>query len=149
MPTEPASIDIDATPEEVWALVGTFGGLDTWMAGVDSCEVEGDVRTIETMGMTIQEKLVSRDAEARTITYSIIGGGAPVDSHEATITVMEKPGGDTHVTWAVGVMPADATPMFRDIYQGALDHLKAHLEGEDDAVEGEDDDGEADSEGTS
>lgn len=128
MTTEPASIDIDAAPDDVWALIGTFGGLDTWMAGVDSCQVDGDIRTIETMGMTIQEKLVARDAEARTITYSIVGEGAPVESHEATISVMEKPDGGTHVTWAVGVVPADANPMFRDIYQGALDHLKTHLE---------------------
>ncbi|CAN5544971.1 hypothetical protein BH24ACT4_BH24ACT4_21510 [soil metagenome] len=129
MTDDPANIHVDATPDEVWALVGTFGGLDTWMAGVDSCSMEGDVRTIETMGMTIQEKLVSRDEAERTITYSIVGEGAPVESHEATITVMEKPDGGTHVTWAVGVVPAEATPMFRDIYQGALDHLKSHLEG--------------------
>lgn len=125
---EPASVDIDASPDEVWELVGTFGGLDNWMAGVDGCSVDGDVRTVETMGMTIQEKLVSRDADARTLTYAIVGEGAPVESHEATITVMEKPDGASHVTWAVGVVPAEATPMFRDIYQGALDHLKTHLE---------------------
>lgn len=129
MTTDPASIDIAASPDDVWALIGTFGGLDTWMAGVDSCVVEGDIRTVGTMGMEIQEKLVSRDAEARTITYAIVGEGAPVESHEATISVMDTPDGGAHVTWAVGVVPAEATPMFRDIYQGALDHLKNHLEG--------------------
>ena len=129
MTDAPASIDIAASPTAVWDLVGTFGGLDTWMAGVDSCVVEGDVRTVETMGMKIQEKLVSRDEDARTITYSIVGEGAPVESHEATISVMETPDGGSHVTWAVGVVPVEANPMFVDIYQGALEHLKTHLEG--------------------
>ena len=129
MSIDPARIEIDAPVQEVWDLVGTFGGLDTWMAGVDSCTVDGDIRTVETMGMTIQEKLVSRDEAARIITYSIVGEGSPVESHEATITVMGTPDGGSAVTWAVGVSPAEATPMFRDIYQGALDHLKTHVEG--------------------
>ncbi len=128
MATETARIDIAKPPAEVWALVGEFGGLDTWMAGVDSCVVEGDVRTIETMGMTITEQLRGRDADARTITYSIVGEGAPVASHEATISVLDADG-STEVTWDVTVEPPEMGAMFRDIYQGALGQLKTTLEG--------------------
>lgn len=126
--TETARITIAEPPAEVWALVGEFGGLDSWMAGVESCVVDGDVRTITTMGMTITERLVARDEDARTITYSIFGDGAPVASHEATIGVT----GDedkSEVAWTVTVEPVEAEAMFRDIYQGALDHLKTHLGG--------------------
>ncbi len=129
MTTETARIDIAKPADEVWALVGEFGGLDGWMAGVDSCTVEGDIRTISTMGMTLTEQLVSRDAEARTITYSIVGEGAPVAKHEATITVHDKGDGASEVTWDVAVEPAEATPMFKDIYQGALVQVKDTLEG--------------------
>lgn len=128
MATETARIDIAKPPAEVWALVGEFGGLDTWMAGVDSCTVEDDVRTIETMGMTITEQLRGRDADARTITYSIVGEGAPVASHEATISVLEAADG-SEVTWDVTVEPPEMGAMFKDIYQGALGHLKTTLEG--------------------
>ncbi len=31
-------------PDEVWELVGDFGGLAEWMPGMESCEVEDDVR---------------------------------------------------------------------------------------------------------
>jgi carbon monoxide dehydrogenase subunit G len=127
--TETARIDIAKPADEVWALVGEFGGLDTWMAGVDSCEVEGDIRTIQTMGMTLTEQLKGRDAEARSITYSIVGEGAPVAQHEATITVHDTGDGASEVTWEVGVEPPEATPMFKDIYQGALEQVKAKLEG--------------------
>jgi carbon monoxide dehydrogenase subunit G len=126
--TETARIDIAKPPAEVWALVGEFGGLDTWMAGVDSCVVEGDVRTIQTMGMTLTEQLVGRDDAARAITYSIVGEGKPVESHEATITVHETDGG-SEVTWDVSIEPDAAAAMFKDIYQGALGELKAKLEG--------------------
>lgn len=129
MSTETARIEIAAPADEVWGLIGEFGGLDTWMAGVDSCEVDGDVRTVGTMGMKVQEQLVARDPEARTLTYSIVGEGAPVDEHRATISVAEADDGASVVTWAVTVVPVDATGMFKDIYQGALGHLKTHLEG--------------------
>lgn len=129
MQTETARIDIAKPPAEVWALVGEFGGLDTWMSGVDSCTVDGDIRTIETMGMTLTEKLVGRDADARSITYSIVGEGAPVAAHEATITVLDAGDGASEVTWDVSVEPDEAAPMFRDIYQGALGQVKTTLEG--------------------
>jgi carbon monoxide dehydrogenase subunit G len=126
--TETARIDIAKPPAEVWTLVGEFGGLDTWMAGIDSCTVEGDVRTIETMGMTLTEQLVGRDADARSITYSIVGEGAPVAKHEATITVLDAGDGASEITWDVSVEPDEAAAMFRDIYQGALGQVKTTLE---------------------
>ena len=125
--TETARIDISAPTGDVWALVGQFGGLDEWMTGVDACVVDGDLRTVSTMGMEITERLVGRDEAARTITYSIVGEGAPVQSHEATISVLEADGG-SEVTWDVTVEPAEAEGMFRDIYQGALDSLKTAVE---------------------
>jgi len=127
--TETARIDIAKPAAEVWALVGEFGGLDTWMAGIDSCTVEGDVRTIETLGMTLTEQLVGRDAEGRSITYSIVGEGAPVAKHEATITVLDAGDGASEVTWDVSVEPDEAAAMFKDIYQGALGQVKTTLEG--------------------
>ncbi|HMJ78260.1 MAG TPA: SRPBCC family protein [Iamia sp.] len=129
MQTETARIDIAKPAAEVWALVGEFGGLDTWMAGIDSCTVEGDVRTIETLGMTLTEQLVGRDAEGRSITYSIVGEGAPVAKHEATITVLDAGDGASEVTWDVSVEPDEAAAMFKDIYQGALGQVKTTLEG--------------------
>ena len=49
---------------------------------MESCRLEGDNRILDTMGMTITEKLVARDDTARAITYGIVDG-VPVESHEA------------------------------------------------------------------
>ena len=43
-------ISINRTPDEVWAVLGEFGGLDTWMDGVESCVVTGKTREIEIAG---------------------------------------------------------------------------------------------------
>lgn len=126
METETAEIEIAASPGDVWAVAGDFGGIG-WMPGIDSVTVEGDVRTIAMMGMEIKEQLVSRDDAARAITYAIVDGPVPVESHQATITVHDARAG-SRVTWEVSVEPEGAA-LFKDIYQGSLGALKERLEG--------------------
>ena len=118
-------IDIKRTPDEVWAVIGDFGGIGTWMPGIDSCRVEGDDRHLAMMGMEITEHLVRRDDDARQIIYGITAG-APVERHEATITV--HPDGDgSRVTWAVDTDDA-MTEMMSQMYQQGLVSLKEHVE---------------------
>jgi carbon monoxide dehydrogenase subunit G len=127
MGTGTAQVEIAGSPDEVWALIGDFGGIAGWMPGIDSCRVEGEDRIIETMGMTITEHQVARDDSARTLTYSIVDG-APVESHEAVITV--TPTGDTSsVTWVVDASPDEMAGLMTTLYQQSLDELKKRIEG--------------------
>jgi carbon monoxide dehydrogenase subunit G len=121
-----AEIDINRSADATWAIVGDFGGIGTWMPGIDSCRVESEDRILETMGMTITEHLVNTDETGRALTYSI-AGGAPVESHQAVITV--TPVGETcQVTWDVEATPDEMADLMVTVYQQALDALKAHLE---------------------
>ena len=127
MATGQAAIDIKGSPDEVWVVVGDFGGIGGWMPGMDSCKVVGEDRILETMGMTITERLVSRDEGGRALTYAIIDG-APVESHQAVITV--SPTGETsRVTWDVEAKPDEMADLMVTIYQQALEALKTHIEG--------------------
>ena len=127
MRTETVEIDIDASPAAVWEVAGDFGGI-AWMPGIESVTVDGDDRTINTSGMVIVERLVRRDEDARVISYSIVDGPVPIESHEATITVL--PDGDTsRVTYSVTTEPDDAAGFMKDVYAGALKALKAKIEG--------------------
>jgi uncharacterized membrane protein len=127
MATGTASIDIDAPAEQVWAVVGDFGGIGSWMPGIESCRVEGEDRIISMMGMTITEHLVARDDTGRSLTYAI-ADGAPVESHQAVITV--APANDaSHVTWEVEATPDEMADLMVGLYQQALEALKAHVEG--------------------
>lgn len=126
MPTP--EIDIAAAPEAVWAVVSDFGGLAGWMPGIESCTVEGDVRTVGMMGMEIQEVCTDRDDANRALTYSVQPGAVPIESHTATIAVASD-GAGSKVTWAVTVEPASLQEMFEGIYQQSLGALKQHCEG--------------------
>jgi carbon monoxide dehydrogenase subunit G len=122
-----AEIDIAGSAEDVWKLAGDFGGIGDWMPGIESCRVEGEDRILSTMGMTITERLISKDEGAKTITYSVIDG-APTEDHQATITVTGT--GDTsHVTWAVEAKPDEMAELMASVYQQALEALKAKIEG--------------------
>ncbi|MDZ4827758.1 MAG: SRPBCC family protein [Actinomycetota bacterium] len=122
-----AETDIAASPDDVWKLVGDFGGLADWMPGMEGCTLEGDVRTIKTMGIEIKEQLKSSDDAARQVSYSIIDSPMPLQNHLATITVTPA-GAGSHVTWAVAVTPDEMLGAFQPIYQQSLDALKARLE---------------------
>src|SRR3546814_6521667 len=76
-------VHIDRTPDDVWAAIGDFGGIASWMPGIDSCTVEDDVRTLQTMGMELQEKLMGHDDATRTTSYSLIKGPMPIEHHLA------------------------------------------------------------------
>jgi carbon monoxide dehydrogenase subunit G len=127
MSTATAAIDIAASPDEVWTVIGDFGGIGRWMPGIDSCRLEGDDRILEITGMSITERLVSRDDARRTLAYAIVEG-VPVNSHQATISVTPQ-GESSHVTWDVEAEPAEMASMLGGVYQQALDALKGFIEG--------------------
>jgi carbon monoxide dehydrogenase subunit G len=117
MAQDAATLHIDAAPADVWALIGDFGGVDKLFA-LDSLELTGDDRILGMFGMTITERLRSRDDETMTLVYSVIDG-VPVESHTGTITVAAD-GEGSLVTWAFDVTPDEMAPLFKDTYAGAL-----------------------------
>ena len=122
-------VSIDASPDEVWKLVREFGTLDEWMPGIESCTVEGDVRTLSMMGMEIKEQLRTLDDDKRSIAYSVIKLPLEgLDSHTATITV-EPEGNGSKVTWHVDVKPDEMLGMFLPVYEGSIGEIKKKVEG--------------------
>ena len=94
-----AEIVVNASPDATWSIVRNFHGLDEWMPGIEELVSDGDDRVLSMMGMSIRERLVACDEDARAITYSIVDG-VPVESHEATITVLDE--GDGSARRVVG-----------------------------------------------
>jgi carbon monoxide dehydrogenase subunit G len=120
-----AEIDIDRSPDDVWAVAGDFGSIGAWMPGLDSCVVDGDDRFLRMMGMEIIERLERRDPDERVLVYGI-AGGVPVANHRATITVWPE-GNGSRVTWDVEVEPDEMTDMMHQVYQQSLQALRDHL----------------------
>jgi len=111
-------VTVKAAPDEVWAKVGDFGGVAEFFPGIDSFRLEGDERVIGMFGMEIRERLLARDEESRTLTYSVVAG-VPIESHTATISVQPE-GEGSRVIWAYDVTPDEMAPVFGDTYQAAL-----------------------------
>ena len=124
-----AEISIDASPDDVWKLVRDFGALGEWMPGIESCVVDGDVRTIGMMGIEIKEQLRDLDDAKRTISYSVVESPmGNLESHLATISV-EPEGRGSHVTWSVEVSPDDLLALFLPVYEGSIGAIKQQVEG--------------------
>jgi len=122
-------ISIARTPDEVWAVLGQFGGLDTWMNGVESCVVDGTHRTVGLAGgMTAEEDEVSRDDTGRTYSYTVDGSAMGITTWLATVSVVAE-GEGSKATWALEMEPGDLAETIGGVYAGALEQLKAHVEG--------------------
>ncbi|MGA7418423.1 MAG: SRPBCC family protein [Acidimicrobiales bacterium] len=127
MASAQAAIDIKRSPDEVWAVIGNFGGIGDWMPGIESCRVEGDDRILAMSGMEVTERLVNNSDDAHTQTYAITDG-VPVEFHQATITVTAD-GDGSRVTWDVDARPDEMCGVMQGLYQQTLEALKAKLEG--------------------
>jgi carbon monoxide dehydrogenase subunit G len=123
-----AEVSIARSPDDVWKLLREFGGLEQWMPGIEKCAVDGDVRTLDTMGIQIEETLRGRDDANRTISYSVTKSPmGNLASHLATISV-EPEGEGSHVTYTVEVEPGELLPLFHGVYESAVVEIKKKLE---------------------
>jgi hypothetical protein len=76
------SVDLSASPDQVWALVGQFGGI--WHPLIASVKLTGEgvgqLRTIETIdGKQIIERLELMDNSQRLYRYTNVSGLGVVD----------------------------------------------------------------------
>ncbi|QXI31291.1 SRPBCC family protein [Pseudomonas vanderleydeniana] len=132
------TIEIPASPDQVWQLMGGFGSLSDWLAFIPSTRLSegGRVRTLQTAdGSVVVERLEAFDNRARRYSYSILQAAFPVTDYLATLQVRE---GSTPqsaiVEWAgifspVGVGDEEAVALFHGIYSAGLEALKTHFPG--------------------
>ena len=85
-----ASIEIPASPNEVWQLIGGFNSLPDWLPYILRSELSegGRVRHLATStGETIIERLERFNNTARTYSYSILKAPFKITNYLATIRV--------------------------------------------------------------
>ena len=106
MPAWELGIDVDVPPEAAWALVGDPTSVPRWYPKYARAEVDGDRRVLTSAeGAVLSERLLARDDEARTYSYSVLCR-APVRSHRAGFAVTER-GGGCRITWWTQAEPSD------------------------------------------
>jgi len=106
------SVDLAATSDQVWALVGQFSGM--WHPLIAKIKLTGagvgQLRTIETIdGKQIIERLAAMDPSKRSYRYEGISG-LPVADYTGTLEVKPK-GAGSSVEWRSQYLP-DGQPDF-------------------------------------
>ncbi|WP_020655902.1 SRPBCC family protein [Massilia niastensis] len=134
------SIDIPATPEQVWQLIGGFDSLPDWLPYIPESALSegGRVRTLANpSGEAIVERLLAFDDAGRSYSYAILQAPFPVTGYRSTLRVRDAEGG-ARVEWSgqftpLGVSDDEAARLFGGIYRDGLEALSrnfpAHQEG--------------------
>ncbi|OXM13315.1 SRPBCC family protein [Paenibacillus herberti] len=128
-----AAIEIPASLDEVWQLIGGFNSLPDWLPYISSSELTqgGRVRRlVNPNGDVIVERLEEFNNKERFYSYSITDTPFPATEYQATIRVREIPGSETSlVEWSgsfipVGVSDEEVIALFHGIYKNGLDALR-------------------------
>ena len=132
MPGAQAEATIESSADRVWARIGNFGDV-SWVPNAQSCEVDGDVRTVR-MGedRVVKQRLLRHDDAARSYSYAlaseVVLDSGRVLHVDATISV--APDGDTAstVVWSFETDDPAVADTHGAYFQGILDQLKDELE---------------------
>jgi hypothetical protein len=124
------SVELAATPDEVWSLIGQFGGAWhplTARVGVTGTGI-GQLRTIQTLdGRQIVERLEAIDDAKRFFRYTSIAG-MPVSQYTGTLEVKPKGGGSV-VDWraqflAISAADRGVKVLVSTLFRTGLESLK-------------------------
>jgi hypothetical protein len=125
---------VEASPEDVWKVIGGFNTLPDWHPLVQKSELErgGVMRRLSLFGGgSIVERLEHFSNNDRVYTYSIIDAPLPVRNYVASIRVRDAGGGKgSIIEWssefeiATGATETDAVKSIEGIYQSGFDNLK-------------------------
>ncbi|WP_006485183.1 SRPBCC family protein [Burkholderia cenocepacia] len=126
-----ASIEIAASADTVWQLIGGFGSLPDWLSYIPASELSegGRVRRLANpAGDAIVERLVAFDEAERSYTYAILEAPFPVVNYRSTLRVRENGPNASKVEWFGTFTPHGATDdetirLFRGIYEDGLAEL--------------------------
>lgn len=128
-----ATLEIPASPEKVWQLIGGFDSLPDWLPFVAKSELSEGARVrslILADGGNVIERLEAFNQPERTYSYSIIKAPFPIVDYLSTITVLETDRPNVSlVEWKGQFTPVNVTDeeviaLFTKIYSDGLNDLR-------------------------
>lgn len=128
------TIKINASPGEVWAVLGDLAEVNTWVPGIASAKVEGMKRVcVAADGSEIREDISDYSNERRTYCYAHTQVPLPVKNSRGKFTV-EADGRGSLVVWDAefevlnSAQEAEVTRMIDGFYKQALESLRKRIE---------------------
>lgn len=128
------TVDIAATPDEVWAVLGDLTAVDRWIPGVTTV-TRTDTGRVCTFadGHTQQEQIVEYSPLTRSYRYVIDGAPLPVRDNIGRFAVEAVDGG-SRVVWDSSFVPLDPATgdeiarMWEPFLPLVLDNLRTVVE---------------------
>lgn len=118
--------EFGASIDEVWKLVGDFGGFIEAMGLPVTLDGEGigQTRSIPMGAEPTVERLEECDADAKKVVYSILSGTLPVANYVSTMQLSAAGDGRTKLAWSSTFEPvgdeAGAKAVVEGIYKGGI-----------------------------
>jgi hypothetical protein len=101
-------IQVEASAEQVWAVIGDFPQGPVRMAPgfVTASQADGDVRVVSfANGVVAKERLVDLDQAARRLVWTIFDG--PLTHHNGSMQVFADGAERCRVVWTADLLPND------------------------------------------
>lgn len=132
------SVDVNATPAQVWSMIGPFCAIKEWHPAIGTC-VEatqaGPVRTLVTKDgkATFKERQTGRSDAQHQYSYVFTSSPLPVSNYASTLQVTARDKGASTVTWSSTYTPEPgkenvAADALGGIYESGLEAIKAKVE---------------------
>ncbi len=136
-----ASSVISGSVDEVWKVVGDFGGISNWHPAIAASAIEGGgagdaagcIRecTLDN-GAKLREEQVQRSDAERSYSYNLLEAPMPVQNYLGKIQLKEAEGNQTLVEWTsefdvAAEAEGEMVGMMNNVYQAGLDALKGRF----------------------
>lgn len=129
------TIAIDASPDDVWTVLGDLPATPEWLPGTASARMEGSVRLCTTVdGSEIREEISDYSADERSYRYRHIQVPLPVSYSSGRFTVEPGSNGGAVVVLESEfealdpAMAAELETMFGGALDQALESLRRRVE---------------------
>ena len=129
------SVDVTATPAQVWSVIGPFCAIKDWHPVVGTCTEDGKTPPTRTL-VTKDGKVTFVEPEtARTdhsYSYTFAASPFPVTHYTGTISVVAKGSDGATIVWHGTYTPnpgkaKEATADFAGVYETGLAALKTRF----------------------
>ena len=135
MPHLSNTIEIKASPEAVWAVLGDLASTPDWLPGTVSARLDGATRVcVMADGSQIHEQISGYSAEDHTFDWRHLQVPLPVRDSHGTFTVIPGEAGSSTVTLHAEFEPLDhnaaeaVTKMIDGAFQQSLEALRRFVE---------------------
>lgn len=120
---------IDVEPATAWDALADWGGLHERLARgfVTDTRLDGADRIVTfASGAELREVLITSDAEARRLVWSVVGG--PYTHHNGAAQILGAPEGQTRFVWIADLLPDAAAAPTAQAMRLGLAAIKETLE---------------------